>query len=60
MKIACPSDPAIARPGNAGAPYTWTEDSLWQRARALGIEGRSGLSRDALAGLVASRLSKGG
>jgi hypothetical protein len=50
----------LSRPGNDGAPYTWTEDALWDRARALGLTGRSGLSREALAALVASLTSKGG
>jgi hypothetical protein len=48
----------IEHPGNAGAPYTWTEGGLWDRARSLDISGRSGLSREALAALVAERSPK--
>jgi hypothetical protein len=47
-----PATLPTARSGNRDAPYTW---DVWDRARAAGIEGRSGLSRDALIALLDGR-----
>jgi hypothetical protein len=49
----------LCRPGNDDAPYTWTEDALWDRARALGLTGRSGLDRRTLAALVEAQAPRG-